>query len=68
MWCGSNARRRRRWPRAGILYDALIDDYEPGEGRELAALFDRMRPRLVELRARGPRCGRAKASRGAFPA
>jgi carboxypeptidase Taq len=37
----------------GDLYDALIDDYEPGmKAAELAALFDRMRPRLVDLRAR----------------
>jgi carboxypeptidase Taq len=36
----------------GDLYDALIDDYEPGEsGSSLAAMFDRMRPRLVALRA-----------------
>ena len=36
----------------GDLYDALIDDYEPGEsGASLAAMFDRMRPRLVVLRA-----------------
>ena len=35
----------------GDLYDALIDDYEPGEsGASLAAMFDRMRPRLVALR------------------
>ncbi len=37
----------------GDLYDALIDDYEPGmTAAELGALFDRMRPRLVDLRAR----------------
>lgn len=37
----------------GDLYDALLDDYEPGAtGRQLAAMFDRMRPRLVALRAR----------------
>ncbi|MCU4654254.1 carboxypeptidase M32 [Roseibacterium sp. SDUM158016] len=37
----------------GDLYDALIDDYEPGmKAAELAALFGRMRPRLVALRAR----------------
>ncbi|WP_298358021.1 carboxypeptidase M32 [uncultured Litoreibacter sp.] len=35
----------------GDLYDALLDDYEPGiKGRELQAIFDRMRPRLVALR------------------
>ncbi len=35
----------------GDLYDALLDDYEPGTtGAEIAALFDAMRPRLVALR------------------
>ena len=35
----------------GDLYDALLDDYEPGETAErIAAMFDRMRPRLVALR------------------
>lgn len=33
------------------LYDALIDDYEPGATADsLGAMFDRMRPRLVALR------------------
>ncbi|MEM9582010.1 MAG: carboxypeptidase M32 [Pseudomonadota bacterium] len=37
----------------GDLYDALLDDYEPGmRGAELQAMFDRMRPRLVALRER----------------
>lgn len=37
----------------GDLYDALLDDYEPGAtARELGAMFDRMRPRLVALRER----------------
>ena len=36
----------------GDLYDALIDDYEPGaSAASLAGMFDRMRPRLVALRA-----------------
>ncbi|HEX9859378.1 MAG TPA: carboxypeptidase M32, partial [Paracoccaceae bacterium] len=36
----------------GDLYDALLDDYEPGEtAASLGAMFDRMRPRLVALRA-----------------
>ncbi|EEW26770.1 carboxypeptidase M32 [Rhodobacter ferrooxidans] len=36
----------------GDLYDALIDDYEPGAtAATLGAMFDRMRPRLVDLRA-----------------
>ena len=35
----------------GDLYDALLDDYEPGAtGAQIAALFDAMRPRLVALR------------------
>jgi carboxypeptidase Taq len=36
----------------GDLYDALIDDYEPGAtAASLGAMFDRMRPRLVALRS-----------------
>ncbi len=36
----------------GDLYDALLDDYEPGaSGAEIAAMFDALRPRLVALRA-----------------
>ncbi len=36
----------------GDLYDALIDDYEPGATAvSLGAMFDAMRPRLVALRA-----------------
>lgn len=35
----------------GDLYDALLDDHEPGEtGASIAAMFDAMRPRLVALR------------------
>ncbi len=35
----------------GDLYDALIDDYEPDtKAADLAAMFDKMRPRLVALR------------------
>ncbi|MFC7703540.1 carboxypeptidase M32 [Plastorhodobacter daqingensis] len=35
----------------GDPYDALLQDYEPGAtGAGIAALFDRMRPRLVALR------------------
>ena len=35
----------------GDLYDALLDDYEPGAThRQIGAMFDRMRPRLVALR------------------
>ncbi|MDO9526901.1 MAG: carboxypeptidase M32 [Gemmobacter sp.] len=36
---------------AGDLYDALMDDYEPGAtAASTGAMFDRMRPRLVALR------------------
>ncbi|MCI5094911.1 MAG: carboxypeptidase M32 [Rhodobacteraceae bacterium] len=36
----------------GNVYDAMLDDYEPGiTGAEIAAIFDAMRPRLVDLRA-----------------
>ncbi len=35
----------------GDLYDALLEDYEPGAtAASLGAMFDRMRPRLVALR------------------
>ncbi|WP_289042111.1 carboxypeptidase M32 [uncultured Aliiroseovarius sp.] len=35
----------------GDLYDALLDDYEPGaSGKDIQAMFDAMRPRLVKLR------------------
>lgn len=34
----------------GDLYDALLEDYEPGtSAAEIGAMFDRMRPRLVSL-------------------
>jgi len=36
----------------GDVYDAMLDDYEPGaSAAELAAMFDALRPRLVALRA-----------------
>jgi carboxypeptidase Taq len=35
----------------GDVYDALLDEYEPGaSGAALAAMFDTMRPRLMALR------------------
>jgi carboxypeptidase Taq len=35
----------------GDLYDALLDDYEPGAtAQSIGAMFDAMRPRLVALR------------------
>ncbi|MDE3120867.1 MAG: carboxypeptidase M32 [Paracoccaceae bacterium] len=37
----------------GALYDALLDDYEPGATQaSIAAMFDGLRPRLVALRER----------------
>ena len=37
----------------GDIYDALMDDYEPGAtGAQLQAMFDEMRPGLVALRQR----------------
>ncbi len=37
----------------GDMYDALLDDYEPGAtGASLQAMFDVLRPRLVDLRER----------------
>lgn len=37
--------------RDGLLYDALLNDYEPGtSSAEVETLFNRMRPRLVTLR------------------
>lgn len=37
--------------KGGDLYDALLDDYEPGEtGARIADMFATMRPRLVALR------------------
>jgi len=36
----------------GTLYDALLDSYEPeATGAEIAAMFDALRPGLVDLRA-----------------
>jgi len=36
----------------GDLYDAMLEDYEPGTSAvEIGAMFDAMRPRLVALRA-----------------
>ncbi len=37
----------------GDLYDALLDDYEPGAtGQRLSDMFGSLRPRLVALRDR----------------
>ena len=36
----------------GDVYDAMLDDYEPGAtAADLSAMFDALRPRLVDLRA-----------------
>jgi carboxypeptidase Taq len=52
----------------GDAYDALIDDYEPGiRAADLAAMFDRMRPRLRALRAAVLDKGPVAPLRGRFP-
>ena len=52
----------------GDLYDALIDDYEPGASAEtLGAMFGRMRPRLVALRAAVLEKRGTGGGGGAFP-
>ena len=51
----------------GDLYDALIDDYEPGAtAAGLGAMFDRMRPRLVALRGAVLQAAAPKAVAGHF--
>ena len=51
----------------GDLYDALIDDYEPGATAEsLGGMFDRMRPRLVALRGAVLDCEAPPALQGHF--
>jgi len=51
----------------GDPYDALVDDYEPGmTGAEIAAMFGRMRPRLVALRAAVLAAGAPKGVVGIF--
>lgn len=53
----------------GDLYDALIDDYEPGATAEtLGAMFGRMRPRLVTLREKVLGRPMPKALEGHFSA
>ncbi|MBF9047290.1 carboxypeptidase M32 [Rhodobacterales bacterium LSUCC0031] len=54
---------------AGDPYDALLEGYEPGiTGAEIAALFDRMRPGLVDLRGRLADAPDAPVLSGHFPA
>ncbi len=54
----------------GDLYDALLDDYEPGaSAASIGAMFDSLRPRLVALRERVLGAARQPAAlSGAFPA
>ncbi len=52
----------------GALYDALLQDYEPGMTEaEIATLFDQMRPRLINLRARIADLAPMPQIRGHFP-
>ena len=52
----------------GDLYDALLEDYEPGmTGGRLASLFDAMRPRLVTLRDDVLGADQPQALKGHFP-
>ncbi|MDR5655140.1 carboxypeptidase M32 [Ruixingdingia sedimenti] len=51
------------------LYDAVLDDYEPGASAEgIGAMFARMRPRLVSLRERILGRPAPAALEGHFPA
>ncbi|WP_373946364.1 carboxypeptidase M32 [Paracoccus marcusii] len=52
----------------GDLYDALLEDYEPGmTGARLATLFDAMRPRLIALRDDVLGADQPQALKGHFP-
>ncbi|MGR3433398.1 MAG: carboxypeptidase M32 [Shimia sp.] len=52
----------------GDLYDALLQDYEPGQSAEgIQAIFDAMRPELVALRAAILDRPAPPALTGAFP-
>ena len=52
----------------GDLYDALMDDYEPGAtAAVIGAMFDRMRPRLVALREAVLGAPAPKGLTGHFP-
>ncbi len=52
----------------GDLYDALLEDYEPGmTGARLASLFDAMRPRLVALRDDVLGADQPQVLKGHFP-
>ncbi|UWQ16553.1 carboxypeptidase M32 [Jannaschia sp. M317] len=52
----------------GDAYDALMQDYEPGgSAATMAAMFDRMRPRLVALRQQALDAAPAPHLSGHFP-
>ncbi|MFC4215177.1 carboxypeptidase M32 [Pseudophaeobacter arcticus] len=52
----------------GDVYDAMIEDYEHGtSAAEIAAIFDTMRPGLVDLRARVLDKPAPQALQGSFP-
>lgn len=52
----------------GDVYDAMLDDYEPEMTAErLAEIFDAMRPRLVDLRAKVLDAKAPRALMGYFP-
>ncbi|WP_308914796.1 carboxypeptidase M32 [Jannaschia sp. LMIT008] len=52
----------------GDPYDALMQDYEPGgAGAAMAAMFDALRPVLVDLRAAALEAGPAPVLSGRFP-
>ncbi|WP_298431539.1 carboxypeptidase M32 [uncultured Jannaschia sp.] len=52
----------------GDVYDALMQDYEPGAvAADMAAMFDTMRPRLVALRERALAGEAAPTLSGHFP-
>lgn len=52
----------------GDLYDALLDDYEPGATADwIAGIFGRMRPRLVALREKLLAAPAPQALSGHFP-
>ncbi|GAA6207453.1 carboxypeptidase M32 [Cognatishimia sp. WU-CL00825] len=52
----------------GDVYDAMIDDYEPDmTAAELAAMFDEMRPRLVNLRSAALEAPSPRALFGHYP-
>lgn len=54
--------------KGGDAYDALMQDYEPGtDAAQVAAIFDRMRPRLVALRDRILGAPMPPALHGHFP-